>query len=177
MLAASANALGRYAEASMAIDEASRQAPERPATIALRCVIRFNLWLTAGTADEAGWASDCRRAAAWSATARLRAAHADWRDGKQAAAVEVWRELAARGGPLGPDALAGLRQAEALEPDSARRFEALLAQGNRLLLAIEAWRGDGRSAQRLQALAGIETAAREQAAVERLWGPRPPAHD
>ena len=177
MLASSANALGRYEEASRAIDAASLRAPERPATIALRCVIRFNLWLTAGTADETGWASDCRRAATWSATARLRAAQADWRDGKRAAAVSVWRDLAASTGPLSPDALAGLRQADALDPDSADRFAALLSANNRLLLALEAARGDGSSAQRLKDLAGEEAAAREQAAVERLWGPRPPAHD
>lgn len=168
LLATSANALGRYAEALREIDAA--RAPSRPAVITLRCVVGFNAWLTAISTDEAGWTADCRRAAAWSAIARLQTAHADWRAGHTREAVAGWRELAQRTGSLQTGALAGLWQAGALDELTAGRVKALLEQGDVLLLGVAASQGDGQAARRLTDLLGASAAAREQAAVARLWG-------
>ncbi len=168
LLATSANALGRYAEALREIDAA--RAPSRPAVITLRCVVGFNAWLTAISTDEAGWTADCRRAAAWSAIARLQTAHADWRAGHTREAVAGWRKLAQRTGSLQTGALAGLWQAGALDELTAGRVKALLEQGDVLLLGVAASQGDGQAARRLTDLLGASAAAREQAAVARLWG-------
>jgi hypothetical protein len=172
MLASSANRLGRFAEALREIDAASALAPERPATITLRCVVGFNVWLSALSTDEAGWSSDCRRAAAWSASARLQAAHADWRAGRTAEAISTWRALALSQGRLQAGALAGLLQADALDGIAAGRVQELLDSGDPLLLAVAASRGDGPAAARLVSLFGATAAGRQRAAVERLWGAR-----
>jgi len=48
--------------------------------------------------------------------------------------------------------------------------KALLERGDVLLLAVAASQGDGQAARRLTVLLGASAAAREQAAVARLWG-------
>ena len=172
LIAVSANRLGRFAEALSEIDAASALAPDRPAIISLRCVIGFNVWLSGTGTDESGWTSDCRRAAAWSAVARLQSAHADWRAGRTREALAAWRELAQDKSPLQAGALAGLLQADALDGRSLGAVQRLLDSGDPLLLAVAAARGDATAAKRLVSLFGEATAARERAAVERLWGVR-----
>ncbi len=169
MLASSATTVGLHVEALAEIHAASEDGDARPGLVALRCVVEFNAWLAETTTDELPWARDCRRAASTSRTARLQAAHADWRDGLDARAIEAWQALAATDGPTQDTALAALLYAGVLTPTERTKLDAAAARHSAVVLAALAVQRKIGAWKRLVMVVGEGQAARDVAALERLW--------
>ena len=169
MVAASATALGRHAEALGELAAATQTDSQRTRFVALSCVVQFNAWLADAENATSAWTENCQQAGARSASARLLNAHAAWRAGKVQAAIAGWREAAVPGGPDEATALAALSVARALTEAEQRRFIDLANQGSESVLAVLANAGDvGRRQQLLETL-GPARAQSAKRAARRLW--------
>jgi hypothetical protein len=169
MVAASATALGRHAEALGELAAATQRDSQRPSFITLSCIVQFNAWLADAKNSTIAWTENCRQAAASSASARLLNAHAAWRAGNVQAAIAGWREAAVPGGPDEASALAALSVAHALTEAEQRRLTALADQGSESVLAVMANAGDEGRQQQLQKALGPVRAQSAVRAAKRLW--------
>ena len=170
MVAASATALGRHAEALGELAAAAETNSQRPTFVALSCIVRFNAWLADAGPSKSAWIENCQQAAAGSASARLLSAHAAWLAGNVQAAVVGWREAAVPGGPDEATALAALSVARALTEAEQRRFIDLANQGSESVLAVLANAGDEERRQQLLMVQGPLRAESAMRAAKRLWG-------
>jgi hypothetical protein len=170
MVAASATALGRHAEALGELAAAAETNSQRPTLVALSCIVRFNAWLADAGPSKSAWIENCQQAAAGSASARLLSAHAAWLAGNVQAAVVGWREAAVPGGPDEATALAALSVARALTAAEQRRFIDLANQGSESVLAVLANAGDEERRQQLLMVQGPLRAESAMRAAKRLWG-------
>jgi len=169
MVAASATALGRHAEALGELAAAPQRDSRRPSFITLSCIVQFNAWLADVRNSTDAWIENCQQAAASSASARLLNAHAAWRAGNVEAAIAGWRAAAVQGGPDEASALAALSVAHALTAAEQQRLTALADQGSESVLAVMANAGDEGRQQQLKRALGPVRAQSAVRAAKRLW--------
>ena len=168
LVARSANALQQHALALGEADAALALAPGLASARSTRCVVAFNAWLA--EASRADWESDCETAAGHSQTARLLAGYAAWRRGEVMAAQSLWRELAARAGPLQTSALAALWWTDGLDAQGGETFARMAALPvGRVLRITAAAKGDLAAMRAVEAELGEERAREETRAVLRIW--------